>query len=98
MNIYSRDHTGTKVFRSTKSFNSQIGVAISVLMARGDEDFVIIEDGISKPDEMQRLQHIISPDITLITNLKSAHAEGFDSPSHKLSEKLALAKSSHTVI
>jgi alanine racemase len=87
-----------KLFRSPKSYNSQIGVPLSILMMDGDEDVAVIEAGISRPGEMEALEHIIRPDIGIITNIGDAHQEGFDSMESKLNEKLSLFEHASTII
>lgn len=79
-----------KLFRSPKSYNSQIGVPLSLLMAEGDEQFVVIEAGISLPGEMERLEQMIRPDIGIITNVGDAHQENFNTLQEKADEKLNL--------
>jgi len=88
--IYQCLRDTIRVFRSPKSFNSQVGVPLSLWMM-GDEDTLsIIEAGISKPGEMERLQEIIHPRIGILTNLGTAHQENFSSLEQKLEEKLKL--------
>lgn len=89
---------GVKVFRSPRSYNSQLGVALSLLMADGSEDLVLIEAGISKPGEMERLERMIRPDMVVVTSLGDAHQEGFDSLGQKIEEKLLLARRADTII
>lgn len=89
---------GIKVFRSPRSYNSQVGVPLSVLMIEGDEQIAVIEAGISLPGEMERLERIIRPDIGLFTTLGDAHQQGFESLAHKLDEKLKLFVSADTII
>ncbi len=79
-----------ELFRSPRSYNSQIGVALSLLMARGDESVVVIEAGISKCGEMERLQRMVRPTIGILTNIGDAHSENFCSNSQKLEQKLEL--------
>ena len=59
---------GMKCYRSPKSYNSQLGVPLSVLMIEGDEQLALIEAGISKPGEMERLERIIRPDVVVFTS------------------------------
>lgn len=87
-----------KLFRSPKSYNSQIGVPLSVLMMDGDEDFAVIEAGISYPGEMERLERILKPEIGIITNIGDAHQENFRSMEEKAVEKLSLFRDAKTVI
>lgn len=87
-----------KIFRSPRSYNSQIGVPLSLLMIEGHEDVAVIEAGISQPSEMIRLEAMIQPDVTIVTNIGSAHQENFRDQRQKLEEKLLLAQGSHTLI
>lgn len=89
---------GVKLFRSPKSYNSQIGVPLSVLMMDGDEDVVVIEAGISHPGEMERLEAILKPDVGIITNIGDAHQENFRSLEEKAREKLSLFRGVRSVI
>ncbi len=86
------------VIRSPKSYNSQIGVPLSVWKL--DEKFRlgIFEAGISLPGEMDKLQRIIAPDIGVITNIGDAHNENFLSGEAKAEEKLRLFKNAKTII
>ncbi|MEG1649487.1 MAG: alanine racemase, partial [Rikenellaceae bacterium] len=86
------------LFRSPKSYNSQIGVALSLLMIQGDEKLVIIEAGISQIGEMQRLERMIKPTHVLLTCIGDAHGENFSSREEKLAEKLKLAKEANLLI
>ncbi len=87
-----------KMARSPRSYNSQIGVPLSVLMINGDEDVALIEAGISRPGEMARLEAVIRPDIGIITNIGDSHQENFSSLGQKLAEKLVLFKHARKVI
>lgn len=78
------------ICRSPKSYNSQIGVPLSVLRLNEQHRLGIFEAGISKPGEMQGLASIIRPNIGLFTSLGSAHDEGFSSREQKISEKAEL--------
>jgi alanine racemase len=86
------------VIKSPKSYNSQIGVPISVWNMRSYHDLAIIETGISKKGEMEKLERIVSPDIGLFTNIGQAHEEGFDSVEDKIKEKAKLFIHSKKVI
>jgi len=70
--------TQMKVSRSPKSYNSQIGVPLSLLLLPNDADIGIIEAGISQNGEMERLHGIVNPDIGILTNVHSAHLENFE--------------------
>ncbi len=82
---------GLSVARSPRSFNSQIGVPLSMWEISQGTDLAIIEAGISRVGEMAALRDLIRPDIVLITNLGDAHSEGFGSLTEKGIEKLSLA-------
>lgn len=79
-----------KVCKSPKSYNSQIGVPLSVWQISENDDIGIFEAGISMPGEMQLLEKIIAPTSGILTNIGSAHEENFDSIDQKLDEKLKL--------
>lgn len=79
-----------RVIRSPKSFNSQLGVALSLLELNENCDVALIEVGISKPNEMNRLQEIIQPTIGVFTAFGSAHEGNFSSKEQHLNEKLRL--------
>lgn len=81
---------GVRLFRSPRSYNSQLGVALSLLMIEGDEDLAVIEAGISRPDEMAHLEAMIRPDVGIFTCLGPQHDENFIDRSHKASEKAVL--------
>lgn len=89
---------GVKIFRSPKSYNSQLGVALSLLMIEGDEQVAIVEAGISHPDHMARLEEMIRPDIAIITNIGEQHSENFTSIEEKVAEKMVLARRAKTLI
>jgi len=87
-----------KCYRSPKSYNSQLGVPLSVLMLEGDEELAIFEAGISKPGEMERLERIIRPDVAVFTSLGDAHQENFLNLEQKCDEKMVLARSASKII
>jgi len=76
--------------RSPKSYNSQIGVPVSVWQMQERNTLAIFEAGISQPGEMKCLEKIIRPTIGVFTNLGPAHQEGFASDAEKLAEKMKL--------
>ncbi|PID91147.1 MAG: bifunctional UDP-N-acetylmuramoyl-tripeptide:D-alanyl-D-alanine ligase/alanine racemase [Bacteroidetes bacterium] len=88
--IYQCMHPRFRVHRSPQSYNSQLGVPLSVCMAGSHHEFAIYEAGISQPGEMERLAAIIRPEIGVFTNLGTAHGENFRSDEQKLREKLKL--------
>ncbi len=87
-----------RLYRSPRSYNSQLGVALSLLMLDGAADVAIIEAGISQCGEMARLADMIRPDVALFTTVGDAHQQNFASLDEKISEKLRLADSAATVI
>ena len=76
--------------RSPKSYNSQIGVPLSVWKLDEKYKLGIFEAGISFPGEMEKLQKVIDPDIGVITNIGDAHRENFPDNRTKAEEKLKL--------
>lgn len=89
---------GRAVIRSPKSYNSQIGVPLSVWNMGPGYELAIFEAGISKPGEMQNLYEIIRPTVGILTNIGDAHQENFTSKEEKLQEKLKLFASCSTFI
>lgn len=89
---------GVRVFRSPRSYNSQLGVALSLLMMEGSEDIAVIEAGISRPDEMARLEAVIRPDVGIFTALGCEHDENFVDRAHKAAEKAVLFARTRKVI
>ncbi len=87
-----------KIARSPKSYNSQIGVPLSVWQLNKEHTLAIFEAGISHPGEMQTLATIIQPTIGVLTNIGEAHSENFKSLEQKAAEKAALFHSADTVI
>ena len=85
-------------FASPKSYNSQLGVALSLLMLDGSEEVAFIEAGVSEPGEMDRLEQMINPDIVVVTSIGDAHSANFSSEEEKVNEKLKLARRAHTII
>lgn len=75
------------ICRSPKSFNSQLGVALSVLLLNDSHTLAIFEAGISRSGEMERLEKIIQPTLGVLTKMGEAHQEGFASTEEKLKEK-----------
>ncbi|MEJ7627496.1 MAG: bifunctional UDP-N-acetylmuramoyl-tripeptide:D-alanyl-D-alanine ligase/alanine racemase [Ferruginibacter sp.] len=86
------------VLRSPKSFNSQVGVPLSVWQMSDIHELAIIEAGISQPGEMELLERIIKPDVGIFTFAGDAHASGFTGFEQKINEKLTLFKNSKVLI
>lgn len=86
------------IVKNPGSYNSQVGVPLSVWQMQSHHQLGIFEAGISKPGEMENLERIIQPTIGIFTNIGSAHDEGFHSQAKKISEKLKLFKNSKIAI
>ncbi|WP_417611178.1 bifunctional UDP-N-acetylmuramoyl-tripeptide:D-alanyl-D-alanine ligase/alanine racemase [Owenweeksia hongkongensis] len=84
--------------RSPKSYNSQIGVPLSVWELEAKNEFAVFESGISEPGEMEKLEKILQPEIGIFTNIGSAHDANFESSSEKIAEKLKLFKHSKQMV
>ncbi|MBB3697790.1 bifunctional UDP-N-acetylmuramoyl-tripeptide:D-alanyl-D-alanine ligase/alanine racemase [Flammeovirga yaeyamensis] len=96
--LYTLLEVDKNVVKSPKSYNSQIGVPLSVWQIDKKHELGIFEAGISKIDEMKNLQRIILPSIGLFTNLGSAHDKLFDNRVQKLHEKGFLFDECHSII
>lgn len=79
-----------RIARSPGSYNSQVGVPLSVWTLDEHSELGVFEAGISEAGEMAALRRIIRPTIGIFTNLGTAHASGFESDVHKVAEKMAL--------
>jgi alanine racemase len=79
-----------RVAKSPRSYNSQVGVPLSVWQLNETHTFGIFEAGISRAGEMEKLRSVIQPTLGLFTNIGPAHDEGFPSRSRKIAEKLDL--------
>ena len=93
--LLSPDHIVT---RSPRSYNSQIGVPLSVWLMNEKTEVAVFEAGISEMNEMEHLQSIIRPTIGILTNIGGAHQENFYSLNDKCMEKLALFKDCDVVV
>ena len=80
------------VCRSPKSYNSQIGVPLSVWQMNSTNEVAVFEAGISRPGEMEKLREIIKPTIGVFTNIGPAHGKNFENIQQKIKEKLQLFK------
>lgn len=96
--LYQLLHSDLDIVRSPKSYNSQVGVPLSVWQMAAHNQLAIFEAGISKLGEMERLGAVIQPDIGLFTNIGPAHREGFHSDEEKVAEKMRLFDTAHTLI
>lgn len=93
--LLQEDHT---IVRSPRSYNSQIGVPLSVWQMSKEHTLGIFEAGISELGEMKALAEIIKPDIVVLTNIGAAHDAGFTSREEKIAEKLMLAGGAKVLI
>ena len=84
--------------KSPKSFNSQIGLPISLLQTSEKHQVGIFEVGISKPQEMKTLEEIFSPKIGILTHIGTAHSSNFENELQLIKEKLILFKNSEIII
>ncbi len=87
-----------KITKNPKSYNSQLGVALSIWLLDQSTQLGIFEAGISQPGEMDHLREMIKPTIGLFTNIGTAHDEGFSSRPEKIREKLALFQGVEVVL
>lgn len=88
--LYQLMQDRRRISRSPRSYNSQIGVPLSIWKVDSRTELAIIEAGISQTEEMKRLRAIIRPTIGIFTNIGVAHADGFSSKKEKCLEKLSL--------
>ena len=86
------------LIRSPKSYNSQVGVPLSVLAINKQHNLGVFEAGISTVGEMKQLGSILRPTIGVLTTIGSAHDEGFESRAQKIQEKLKLFESAEVII
>jgi Alr-MurF fusion protein len=86
------------IIRSPKSYNSQVGVPLSVVSINEKHNLGIFEAGISLKNEMEKLEKIIKPTIGILTNIGSAHDEGFGNIGEKMKEKIKLFANSEVLI
>lgn len=91
-------HQDLNIIRSPKSYNSQIGVPLSVWQMKPEHDMAIFEAGISETEEMDQLQKIIQPTIGIFTNIGNAHDENFIHVAQKVGEKLKLFTKVDTLV
>ena len=96
--IYQVLSADRKICRSPKSYNSQVGVPLSVLLLDEQTGMGLFEAGISRPGEMIHLQKIIRPGIGIFTNIGEAHQEGFAGTDEKIRQKLLLFRDTDVLI
>ena len=88
--LYQSLNEDFSVVKSPKSFNSQLGLPLSLLQTTDKNEIGIFEVGISKPDEMQKLESIFSPKIGILTHIGTAHLSNFENENQLVDEKLML--------
>jgi alanine racemase len=96
--LYQLLQNDFNIVRSPKSYNSQIGVPLSVWQMNASHTLGIFEAGISMKGEMERLEKIIKPTIGIFTNIGDAHNEGFENTAAKIKEKINLFANTGTVV
>jgi alanine racemase len=96
--LYQLLSPNMRVTRSPRSYNSQIGVPLSVWLLDKQTEVGVFEAGISQPGEMKALRDIIQPTIAVLTNLGPAHQENFDSMADKCTEKMLLFHDAKVVV
>lgn len=96
--LYQSINEDFQVVKSPKSFNSQIGLPISLLQIDEKHDIGIFEVGISKPMEMNNLQKIFSPKIGILTHIGSAHLANFEDENQLIEEKISLFRNTNIII
>jgi len=96
--LYQLLHEDFNIVRSPRSYNSQIGVPLSVWQMNEKHTLGIFEAGISQPDEMEYLQPVIAPTVGIFTNLGEAHQENFISTRQKCLEKVTLFNDCDAII
>jgi alanine racemase len=84
--------------KSPKSFNSQIGLPLSLLEINKTHELGIFEVGISKPGEMKILENIFSPKIGILTHIGAAHSSNYENEEQLIREKIILFEDSETII
>ncbi len=96
--LYQLISPDKNVVKSPLSYNSQVGVPLSVWQMDSTHQLGIFEAGISQPGEMEKLKNIISPTLGIITNIGEAHGANFNDIREKIREKMKLFKNVRTLI
>ena len=90
--------SGSLCWRSPRSWNSRLGVPMSLLEADPEAEFCIVEAGIDSPGDMEAIEAIVRPDLGVITSITDEHDAGFESRAQKIAEKLKLFKGCRAII
>lgn len=96
--LYQLLQNDYEITRSPRSYNSQIGVPLSVWQLQKSTEIGIFEAGISMPEEMAKLEKVIKPTIGILTNIGEAHQENFTSLLQKCMQKMELFSNSDVII
>ena len=96
--LYQLLNEDYQMVRSPKSYNSQIGVPLSVWLMEPEHSLAVFEAGISQPGEMEKLEKMILPSIGIFTNIGEAHSEGFLNVRQKINEKLLLFRHAEQLV
>jgi alanine racemase len=96
--LYQLLQANYSIVRSPRSYNSQIGVPLSIWEMNRNSELAIFEAGISLKNEMDELQSMIQPTVGILTNIGGEHAEGFASYEEKCHEKMKLFSNCDTII
>lgn len=96
--LYQSVFNNFNTVKSPKSFNSQLGLPLSLLPIDQKHELGIFEVGISKPGEMKALEEIFSPEIGVLTHIGTAHSSNYKDQNELISEKLLLFKNSKVII
>ena len=96
--LYQLLSSSYHIVRSPRSYNSQIGVPLSVWKMNATHELAIFEAGISTTHEMEHIAPVIKPTIGVLTHMGHAHAEGFSGMQQKIQEKLRLFETVDTII
>jgi len=96
--LYQMLHDQFNIIKSPKSYNSQIGMALSILKIEEGHNLGIFEAGISQSGEMIKHFDMLEPQIGIFTNIGDAHSAGFENEAKKINEKLILFSESESII
>ncbi|MEG1187395.1 MAG: bifunctional UDP-N-acetylmuramoyl-tripeptide:D-alanyl-D-alanine ligase/alanine racemase [Bacteroidales bacterium] len=96
--LYQLLHHDKHIIRSPRSYNSQIGVPLSIWQLNPQTELGVFEAGISKPNEMDKLADIIRPTIGILTNVGDTHQENFNNFRQKADEKIQLFQGCDLII
>lgn len=96
--LYQSLYEDFNIVKSPKSFNSKIGLPLSILKINETHNLGIFEFGISQPNEMSYLENILSPTIGILTHIGTAHIANFKNEEELIDEKISLFKNSEIII